>query len=201
MESVVQSRADLRLQRPTPPTPRQLETGVALVVVAGAGAKAVGPLEVEGDARDTERRLLQAEIAVAVVVVADAGIDTEIPHVRREQVELSGELAALPVGDVVVSELRLLANLHERGFVQVRAGAVGELGLRSHAAPGQRHGIRRQGEHVFVGILVDPVHVTAVVTGVASPERHRLQAGPRRIRREGAARVGVHKRAHWYARC
>ena len=35
------------------------------------------------------------------------------------------------------------------------------------------------------------MHVAAVVPGVANRERHRLQAGPRRIRREGATRVRV----------
>ena len=98
-----------------------------LEVVAAAGPKTVGLLKVDGDARHTERRLLQTKIAVAEFVLAAAGIHADIPRVVRGQVEMSLELAPLAVGDVVVSHLRLITNLHQRRLVQVRAAAIGEL--------------------------------------------------------------------------
>src|SRR6187455_573682 len=46
---------------------RAVQPGVALVVVAGPGAESVGTLDVERNTRDTERRLLHAEVALVVV--------------------------------------------------------------------------------------------------------------------------------------
>src|SRR6185503_3125513 len=102
---------------------RLLEARVALVVVRGAGAPAIGPAQVGTQREYAKRRFLQAEVAVVVVVLANAARHTERPEVVRHDIDLTVEFIPGAIGDVVMAQGRLLTDLDEEILVQARPGA------------------------------------------------------------------------------
>jgi hypothetical protein len=74
--------------------------------------------QVDPEADDAERRVLEPHRAVLVVVGAEAGRRRHAPGLAWENFHLRRELFPLPVGDVVVPHARLLAGVDEALLVE-----------------------------------------------------------------------------------
>ena len=151
---------------------RRLESGVALVVVAAAAAKAVRLLVVHAEhrrfgttipaARSSCRR--SRPVPKPAVAVSD-------PFVARNEVELPVNFLRDRFGEVVVAKRRLLADLHEERLVESRRRCDRRISTCARTRPReQSDDVAGQRQDVFARVLEDAEVVAAAVVRIADPQ-------------------------------
>src|SRR5262249_59314913 len=131
--------------------------------------------------KGAERRVLQAERATGIVVLADAAREAERPHVIGDDVYLTAEAVAVSIGEVVMAHAGLLADFDEQRLIEPRAAPASLLLVRAERDELRADGVCRHAEDVLPAALEDPRVVAGVVERVAERHRERQHAGPRRV--------------------
>src|SRR4026209_317776 len=93
------------------PLVRFLQTRVALEIVGDAAPPATRLSVVYAERERPEGRVLQPESAVVEIVLADPSGGAERPQIVRHDVGLGREPVPRTVGDIVMADLGMLANL------------------------------------------------------------------------------------------
>ena len=165
-----------------------LHTRVAFVVVAAAHAEALRRHVVGADRHVAETGVLQPEVTVVELIRSDPAADAERQRFGRHEVHLPDEPVTRAIREVVVPHLRLLADLHERRFIQAGTAAIAVLVPRAEVHPPETGRVCLELQDVLVGRRENAMVVPVVVVRVGGREGRLTEAGPRGL---GVERVAI----------